>query len=94
MITAKLFAFVDPKLLTVMVEHAKGTMQSFKAAVAILDEIDYAFRSKSKVHKIFSASGLNIQECMAADDIEGDAKERFANRKFSSAGFKIVVRNA
>lgn len=80
MITAKLFAFVDAKLLTVVVEHAKEAMQSTKAAVSLLEEIDLAFRSKSKLHAIFSASGLNIQDCMAADDIEGDAKQRLEDR--------------
>ena len=67
---------IDSKILKTMVESAKSLMQSTKAATSILLELHYSLKSKTKLHAFFTNSGLDIAECMKADKIEGDPKQR------------------
>lgn len=67
---------VESKILKSVVKPAESLMQSTKAATSILLELHYSLRSKAKLHARFTDSGLDIAECMKADEIEGVPKER------------------
>ena len=70
---------VDPKALKSLLEAAKSTMQSTKAAMHILVELFYGLKNKKLLYTIFQDSELSIEEYMKADEIEGNPKERFEN---------------
>ena len=67
---------VDSKLLKVVVEPAKEMMSATKAATGILEEINYALRSKAFLHKRYTDSGLDFAECLKNDEIEDDPRKR------------------
>ena len=75
---------LDPKLLALVVEPAKENFQCTKAALALLQEIKYSLKNKGKLHTVFTESGISIAECLQADDIEDDPKERFVTPKDES----------
>jgi len=78
MVIAEMFQSpnMDTKVLKSVVKPAEGLMQSTKAATSIILELHYSLRSKTKLHAVFTTSGLSIAECMKADEIEGEPSER------------------
>ena len=67
---------IESKLLKAVVEPAKECMASTKAAIGILEEINFALRSKESIHKRYTDSGLDIAECLKADEIDDDPRKR------------------
>lgn len=79
MVIAKMFHShtTDSKILKAVVQPAKSVMQSTKAATSILLELHHSMKRNERVYTCFTSSGLDIAECMKADKIEGDPRQRY-----------------